>query len=248
MNTCGLDHPHICSKFIKEFYNCDVTETNLNEIVVEWYFSEYYHILCEYNIKTPYSEIVTMNDLLQDAETINERIKQFPNSCVFARTDSCSSKPDCSFSNVESILDSLSCSERTKDIIKSPNCKIILRNYIQNIGEYYEFRCFVHSKKFRAMTSSQPIKYSFKFTPKMLIEIYELIDKVVFYTDYEMCSIDIIIHQKTKEIMVLEINTPVWLCATSGLFDLTVPFDYNVLLGEYNPDVISYPVIRIQYE
>jgi hypothetical protein len=43
--------------------------------------------------------------------------------------------------------------------------------------------------------------------------------------------------------MVIEINTPVWLFATSELFCLDEPWDYNVLLGDYIPE-ISYPVIK----
>ncbi len=254
MNTCGIDHFHIYSHFLLDNYpfteeeisNTNKVEELLKKITQEWNFSEYYKILVDNKIPTPYSEFVSVRDLIENPDIINKQIKKFKFSHVFARTDSCSSKPSKPFKTVKEILESLKNSDRTSEFIKDPNCIIVLREYIEDITEKYEFRCFVHGSDFRAISSSQPIESNFP-VKNLIPKIVDLIKKIIFYTEYDMCVIDIAIDRSTYEIIVIEINTPVWLCATSGLFDLTIPYDHEVLLGKYNPEIINYPVVKIDY-
>jgi hypothetical protein len=69
-----------------------------------------------------------------------------------------------------------------------------------------------------------------------------MVNKIVKLTDNDDCTIDFgfVYH----DIILIEINSPVYLVATSGYFDLSLPFDYEILLGDYNPELISYPIIR----
>ena len=257
MNTCGLDHFNIYSKFINNIYGYDEKTLNntqdveeiLKNITQEWHLSEYYSILIENNISTPYSKFVTIQNLIDHPEIINGMIAKFKNSQVFARTDSCSSKPSEPFYSADDIIISLKSSDRTNSLIIDPNCIVVLREYISDIFNYYEFRCFVHDGKCRGISSAQPINCNFKLTLPMLNDIINLINKIIFYTEYDMCTIDIAIHKYdlNRDILTIEINTPVWLCATSGLFDLLNPYDYDILLGSYNPDIIKYPVLKIDY-
>jgi hypothetical protein len=254
MNTCGIQHFEIYSKFLVEIYEYDKDFVNksenvidiLNKITPEWYLSEYYNILIENNIKTPYSEFITMEILIENPKLVDDKIKTFKNSQVFARTDSCSSKPSNPFYSADEIINSLKFSDRTNNFINDSKSIVVLREYISNISDYYEFRCFVHDGKLRGISSAQPINCKFKIE-KILSNIIKLINNIIFYTEYDMCTIDIAINQFDQDIIIIEINTPVWLCATSGLFDLTNNYDYEVLLGTYKPDIIEYPIIKVEY-
>jgi hypothetical protein len=257
MNTSGLYHYNIYSKYLNDIYgydektlnNTEKVEEILKDITQEWHLSEYYSILVENKIPTPYSEFVTIQNLFEHPEMIDAKITKFRNSQVFARTDSCSSKPSEPFYSAEDIIISLKSSDRTNSLILDPNCILVLREYITDISDYYEFRCFVHDGKCRGITSAQPINCDFKLTQTMLNNIISLINKIIFYTEYDMCTIDIAIHKYdiNRDILTIEINTPVWLCATSGLFDLLNPYDYDILLGSYKPDIVKYPVLKIDY-
>jgi hypothetical protein len=257
MNTSGLDHFNIYSKYLNDIYGYDENildnsqnvEIILKHVTQEWHLSEYYHILIENNIPTPYSEFVTMSNLFDHPEIIDEMIAKFNNSQVFARTDSCSSKPNKPFYSADEIIISLRSSDRTNSLILDPKCILVLREYITDISDYYEFRCFIHDGKCRGISSSQPINIDFKLTQPIINDITSLINKIVFYTEYDMCTIDIAIHkyEHDRDILTIEINTPVWLCATSGLFDLLNPYDYDILLGSYKPDIVNYPILRIDY-
>lgn len=112
--------------------------------------------------------------------------------------------------------------------------KIIIREWIYGIT--LEFRCYIHDNDFRATSG-----FNVELYP-CLDEIKSIINKIKHYCEYRDFTIDFgIINNK---LILIEINTPVYLCATSGNFNLDIPYDYEVLLGEYQPDVISYPIIR----
>lgn len=69
-----------------------------------------------------------------------------------------------------------------------------------------------------------------------------MINKIVKLTDNDDCTVDFgFVNEK---IILIEINSPVYLAATSGYFDLSIPFDYEILLVDYIPEIINYPVIR----
>jgi hypothetical protein len=257
MNTSGLDYFDIYSKCLTDIYgykeddvcNPIKVEQIINDLRQDWYFSEYYQILIDNHIPTPRSEFIVVNDLFQNYKKVDRLIKHFSHSQVFARTDLCSSKPDKPFHNSEDIICSFKNSWRTKDYLKNPNGIVVLREYINDISDYYEFRCYVHNKQFRALSSCQPVDCHFKIL-HYLDKIKNLVQKIIFYTEYDMCSIDIIIHYYDikKDILTIEINTPVYLCATSGLFDLTNINDVDILIGKFNPEYICYPVVRIEYD
>jgi hypothetical protein len=120
--------------------------------------------------------------------------------------------------------------------------KLIIREFIQ-INDYYEIRCFVYRSKLRGISCSfitELLSSCFKE------KITEYINKIIYYTEYDACSIDLLLLKTDlNDFTFLEINSPVWLFATSGLFDLQDKHDYELLLGDYDSDIFSYPEIKI---
>ena len=112
--------------------------------------------------------------------------------------------------------------------------KIIIREWVPNIEN--EFRCFYHGGHFRGITG-----FNTSLLP-LLCEIKKEMNNISHYCEYDDFTADFGVVD--NKLMLIEINTPVYLCGTSGNFDLDVPFDYEILLGNYLPDVISYPVIK----
>lgn len=217
MNSCGVNIPRILNTFID---NPD----DIQDIIEEYYFSKWYPLIKDYS---PKSFIFKQSDLflLIDSD-LTDVIKM--NEC-FARMESCSAKPLGPYTSIAEILSSLSTSDRTReDFIKGGD--IVIREYL-NIKD--EFRCFVHDKVLRGIT------YAPKNIKKHIKEIKEIIKRF----DYDDFVIDF---GFAPELIVIEINTPVYLCATSGDFNLDSPYDYEVLLGDYKPDIINYPVIRFK--
>jgi hypothetical protein len=213
-------------------------ENLLEDLEKIYRFSEYYDILIQNNINTPISFILDAELMDSNPDLIDNIIKNLPNQQCFARLDSCSSKPKEPFTESDDIRNELETySWATHHYLYEPNHKLVLREYI-NVENYYEIRCFVYQSKCRGIT--------FPCLPTEFNEplVYDFIDKVIYYTEYDACSIDILISNSGTEIMVIEINSPVWLFATSGLFDLTDKHDYELLLGDYNPDILTYPELR----
>jgi hypothetical protein len=80
---------------------------------------------------------------------------------------------------------------------------------------------------------------------EVIQEVQNIVDKITFYTDYNSYCVDFTFDQdRDKQLMMIEINSPVWLFATSGRFDLDEGYDYSILLGEYQPDIVNYPVVK----
>lgn len=219
MNKCGFEY-NITRNF---------TDEDPFELMSDYYFSEWYHIL-ENKVYTPKSFVFTYDDLFNGK--IDELIKTLPNCECFARLDTLSTKPKTSYKNATEIINDFISSNRTSEYF-TKNMNIIIREYI-NLNNI-EFRCFVHNKKLRAISSEGNLKN--------IDEIKSLVDKITFYTDYDSYCLDLTYHN--DKLMVIEVNTPVWLFATSGLFCLDEPCDLHMLVGDYIPDVISYPVIKI---
>jgi hypothetical protein len=221
MNTCGYEH-NITYKFIQD-------DQDPFELEKEYWFSEWYPILEEANIYTPKSYICNYQDLYNGK--IDKIIRKLPNKECFARLDTLSSKPSSSYKNSCEIIFDFENSNRTRDYF-TENMNIIIREYVcmNNI----EFRCFIHNKKLRAISSEGKIKN--------IEEVKKLVDKITFYTEYDSYCIDMT--YVDNNLMVIEINTPVWLFACSGLFRLDEAYDLELLVGDYNPDIICYPEIR----
>jgi hypothetical protein len=223
----------------KPLFVCDL----LADLERIYRFSEYYEILYHNGINTPKSYLYDVSVLFDcnKIECLNKFIESFSNQEVFARLDSCSSKPTTSFKTCQEILSSLDQSERTIKYLHEENHKFIIREFI-DMSKYYELRCFVYQHKCRGITC--PV-LEFQFTAQLKKHIIEFIDKIIYFTEYDSCTIDICISiSNSYELLFIEINSPVWLFATSGLFDLSNSYDFELLLGEDQSDILSYPEIR----
>lgn len=217
MNSCGVNIPDIFNKYfasIEEAQNA----------VEEYYLSEWYPAIEQFTIK---SYIFDWNDLLNG--TIDELIKILPNKKCFARLDSCSSKPTFPFYNSREIIRHLSLSDRTREYCNT-NMKLIIREWVEIFDE---FRCYFHEGKLRGINGPANLSdYLIKY-----------VNDVRYYSEYEDCCIDFG-YTYNGNLIVIEINTPIYLCGTSGNFDLNVPYDREILLGKYNSSIINYPVMK----
>jgi hypothetical protein len=215
-------------------YNLNITsqytEEDPFELEKEYWFSEWYPII-EHLVYTPKSYIQTYKDLYNGR--IDKIIQALPNKECFARLDTLSSKPNCSYKNSFEIIRDFKHSDRTRDYF-TEEMKVIIREYLPL--KDIEWRCFIHNKKLRAISSEG------KLRTIDIAEIQLLVDKITFYTEYDSYCVDMTFHN--NKIMVIEINTPVWLFGSSGLFYLDEPADAYILLGDYIPDVLTYPVIK----
>jgi hypothetical protein len=209
-----------------------------------YYFSEYYDLLVEYNINTPYSIITDLYTLYNNSNKINEYINQLQNNHCFARLDTCSSKPESPFNNHNEIITSLSSSSRTNIYLHNLEHKLILRTYIENIEkDYYSARCFIHNQSLRGI--SGPYFVDNIPEKKLKYEIELFVKKIIEATEYNCCTIDILVPKTYKnDFIVIEINSPTWLFATSGIFDLSIPYDIS-LLFEDKIEYIEYPEMRV---
>ena len=235
MNTNGLHNvPLLCEK-LNKYYDCHISVNSshneftliINKINEEYYFSEYYDLLIEHNIKTPKSFILfTVNDLYNRASIINQIILNEFNSKVFARLDTCSTKPDTYFTCMQDIITNFENADRIQPWMKDPHHIVVLREYV-NLKDYIELRCFVENKKIRGITSTDD--YDENPTMEIIQLIIDICNKTIYYTEYEHCTIDVAVNNKTKDVMIIEINTPCWLCSTSGLFDLSDKNDVDIL-------------------
>lgn len=219
MNSCGVNIPSI----LEQFVNID----DIDDYEEEYYFSEWYHTIKD-KVNTPKSWIFNAK-CLNNGE-IDALIDDLDGEC-FARTDSCSTKPTEPYTSSEDIKYSFTNSDRCRDYKKQ---KIIIREYVYGLSK--EFRCYIHDRKLRGISSQIYI------TEKQIEEVEHIVNLITHYTGYDFYSCDFAFHN--DKLMLIEINSPVWLFATSGEFDLDVPADRMILFGDYSPDFISYPVVR----
>lgn len=240
MNSCGINIPHILNSFLQSTTDKD-RENELNFLEEDYYFSEWYYAI-KNDIQTMESWFFDYDDLYNGK--INSMIRRLGGEC-FARTDSCSTKPNKSYKSAEEILSDFKTSDRCRDYFsktKRDDIVIVLRRYIHNFPK--EFRCFIHEKKLRGISSQIPL------TSEQIIEIEKKVNKITHYLCEDNYSCDFVYLSSklqthdNKQLMLVEINSPVYLFATSGAFDLDVPADRMILFGEYLPDVISYPIVR----
>jgi hypothetical protein len=222
MNTCGLDHVNIYTEF--------VDENEIKTILDQFHFHEWYDSIKD-NIKTPKSWIFEINELKKD--NIQKQIDLMENKECFARLDSLSTKPLVPYrSTYEIEKDIYSCSRTYNEI--NNNTKLIIREWVVFKNE---FRCFIHGGEIRAINTENN-----EIVEKYLANIKDMVNKIIKLTDYYDCVIDFGFIE--DELTLVEINSPVYLASTSGNFDLTLPYDYELLLGDYNKEIFNYPVIR----
>jgi hypothetical protein len=239
MNCCGFEK-NLTSRFLSE-------GEDPFELSSEFNFSEWYDILISIVkqggrtplIHTPKSYIFDYRNLVDnDGADIDELIATLPNQECFARLDLASAKPKKPYRSAKEILESFKSSDRCSPYLGQ---KVIIREY-KTLGGG-EFRCYIHEKTFRAISSER------RLPSNVIDEVKAIVEKITFYTDYTSYCVDFTFdHDEEDKLMLIEINSPVWLYATSGLYDLDEGYDYSVLLGEYQPELIHYPVIRIQEE
>jgi hypothetical protein len=75
-----------------------------------------------------------------------------------------------------------------------------------------------------------------------LEEIVNPVNNTTFIANYN--SYCVYFTHYFNKLIFIEINTPVWLVACSKLFCLDVPYNVEILMREYIPDIINYSVIR----
>lgn len=223
LNTCGFEHG-LSEQFTEGEDPFDLEK--------EYYFSEWYDIVKD-TVYTPKSYICSYDDLFNGK--IDEIIKILPGSKCFARLDTLSSKPTSPYYNSDEIIQDFQQSVRTNPYFDQ-NMPIIIREYLDLNS--FEFRCFIHDKKLRGISTECKILN--------IEEIIQTINHITFITDYDSYCVDFTYYN--GKLMLIEINTPLWLFACSGLFCLELPYDVEILMGKYIPDIINYPVIKIQIE
>jgi hypothetical protein len=182
---------------------------------------------------------------------------------AFCRLDSVSPKSGAVHVSDKTILTDLLSSERTAPFVRNiqrEDHRVVIRKYIDQIDEdYYELRCFVHGKQLRAISGpgyTNITRRDFARTaPILKNEMRKFVKRIVGAVAYDDFVVDIIVPKCMFEpnvemynsaFVVIEINTPVWLFATSGLFDLSIPSHVEILTGTYQPTIIAYPVIRMR--
>lgn len=225
LNTCGFENG-----LSEQFTDGE----DPFELEKEYYFSEWYDIVKD-TVYTAKSYICSYDDLFNGK--IDEIIKTLDGARCFARLDTLSSKPTSPYYNSTEIIQDLRQSERTRPYFVE-NMPIIIREYLDLHS--FEFRCFVHDKKLRGISTEKHIPIS------KIKEIIQTINRITFIAEYDSYCADFTYHD--GKLMLIEINTPVWLFACSGLFCLELPYDVEILMGRYMPDIINYPVIKIQTE
>ena len=238
MNTCGLDYQDILNNAFKKHFDTILTPENqdleIEFMIDEYYFSSYYEILKKnFPKNVPFSIIIELKKVYENPKKINKIIKtKFNQKHVFARLDSLSTKPLNPYTSIQEIIQDMKNSDRTRECLKDRNHKLILREWI-DLTDFIEIRCFIEDKKIRGISGGG------KNNKDLIVEICE---KISFLCDYENFTLDIAI--KDNDFYIIEINTPVWLCSTSGYFDLTNTYDKELLLGKYNTEIFNYPEIR----
>lgn len=222
MNSCGVNIPSILNRFIS-------TE-DIHEYEEIFAFSNWYDAM-KGNIPTPKSWIFEIDDLFNGE--IDRTIKTLGNEC-FARLDYCSSKPTAPYTCSEDIYHDLNKSDRCKPYMDRQNLKIIVREYLHELSK--EIRCFIQNFQFRAISSQIPL------TDKQIEDIKELVHRITHYSDYNDYSCDLAFYK--GKLILIEINSPVWLFATSGEFDLNDVADRTILLDQYIFEDIDLPIVK----
>jgi hypothetical protein len=239
------------------FNNAPITDENIWDYEYDFYVSRWYHVCCELNIPTAQSDIsFSVSDLTKRPDAIDAFIATMPGGRCFARLDTCSSKPTAPFYSAKEIADHLNSSTRTKFVMADmPWHPIALREWIDNINtRFWEVRCFVVNNVLRGISGphcesengSHPTPEQLR---RHLFAIKSMVNTIVKQANYPDCTIDLLIPRTDADILQLvEINTPVWLFATSGLFDITLPADVAILCGPVAAleDVVTLPVWRAE--
>lgn len=236
MNTCGFEHG-LTSQF---------TDEDPSQVDAEFHFSEWFPLIAPH-VRTFETVVLTWGDLFNGRVDAVLQTPLYGGQC-FARLDPCSSKPTRPFTCAREIQEHMEASDRTgmylfaRGVDADQRCAmpLILRKWQPNLGA--EFRCFVHDKRLRAISSEDHL------AQEIVEAVQVILTKITHYAEYSDYCADFTLVGDAPMLTLIEINTPVWLFATSGLFDLSVVADREILMGNYIPDILSYPVIRCQVD
>lgn len=260
------DYNMICEREREREYENPGEDKIIESITQLYNFSSYYNYLLLDQIKTPKSIICSMKNL--DVENIfneflsnlkeNNNKTETENTKVFVRVDRMSAKTYKGYNKFEEAYNDLIKSEKTREYVFSKLSNYIFREYISNIEDMIELRCFVFQKRLRGISFGIDFETKFKNIDLFKIMVRTFVNKITFSTELEDSTIDLCIDKNQisnlfnnisinlDSLTLIEINTPVYLLATSRLFELDLPSHKSIFVGEYQPDIISYPVILIQ--
>ena len=229
-NLCGINYGFqmYLSKADWLLAFIDETKDPIEEAEKIFHFSNWYPFL-DNDIKTPKSYMIKISELESKGSNI---IKLLKDQC-FVRLDTASPKKIQKHNSIKTIPDYLNSSERTRESFKDPNHMIIFREWIE-CNSNNEIRCFVKDKILRGI--SGPYNCKPLISKKSIIN---LVNKIVKQTEFDDCSIDLLIDN--DELILIEINSPCYLFASSGLFTLHNP-EHQMILFEPISEYINYPI------
>lgn len=229
-----------------------ITDEDIWDYEADYYFSEWYDTCVEAGIPTAQSICnFTVADLFARPHAVDAAITAMPGARCFARLDTCSSKPDCPFYSAKEIAEHITASTRTQFVAaKDPTHRLILREWIADIdARFWEIRCFVVAGVLRGISGPHCANAKMRAFRRYLADIKTMTTAIVQNTGYSDCTVDLLIPRTCSDrLQLVEINTPVWLFATSGLFDITLPADVAILCGPVTAleDVVALPVWRTE--
>lgn len=234
LNSSGIDAISYIKPYIKINYD-NLKDINRDFNVTEW-------IGDLKKIKTPKTIIIDESHI-KEMMILNEDC--FPNG-YFVRLDSCSSKNIRSYSALEynKAIEDIKSTDRTHYQLEiDPEQKWILRDWKPewHDGNHYEIRIFIYNGEARAISINYR-KISVEIVSKLRNGINNFTKQLIEETDYDDCTADVITSD-FDNFELIEINSPVYISATSGNFDLSLPRDLEILFGDVDLDVVKLPVI-----
>jgi hypothetical protein len=187
-----------------------VSEENIKEVYANLFvFSEWYSYVIEENIPTPYSIITKFYN--KNVEKIFNNFAK--DRKVFCRLDQCSTKNVISHDNFSNIVKELNESSRTSPYLKNKNCKIVFREFIEDIKERQEIRCFVRNKILRGVSLSDDVPEDISLFRRMVVK---MVERIISATEYLDCCIDLSIKPYDyTSLLLIEINSPTCLLTCS---------------------------------
>ena len=158
-----------------------------------------------------------------------------------------------------------------------PSGWLVLRAFVDGIESHVEMRCFVHGGAARGVTLGVPEESALSDADETLrveclrrlrVALRRLLHRVVAATEYADCCVDVALplaaldrlalgasHEEEAvaaaallcSLWVVEVNTPVYLLATSGRFCLDSVAHRHVLFGEISDELV-YPAVIAEFQ
>lgn len=224
------------SAFLPDEWYC--TFEDAMEAVVSLYYLPVWAKLL--GSKTPESDYgFTVADFMDKSKhaAIQERMLALDQRGVFCRLEHASPKLLQRHTSPDTVIRYLLSSSRTSAF--TPDTRVVMRRYIEEIGDMGEFRCFVADGRVRGITGPEAWRKHYTWMKAALVKFATGVAQDAEYSD---CTVDVAMDIRGK-LIAIEINSPVWANATSGGFDLSNPRDVHILCGE-EIDYFPYPEFR----